>query len=117
MDKLLSQNDGIQLSCIQVNKENHSELLSMTNADDSSQPIPHIIHTFIESQTEVFVEPTTLPPLRSHNHKITLTQDASPVNYRPYRHSAIQKNIIEKQVVELLQQGFIRPSTIPFPLL
>ena len=52
--------------------------------------------------------------MRSHNHQIVLTHRATPVNSGPYRHSALQKNIIEKQVADLLQQGFIQPSTSPF---
>ena len=36
------------------------------------------------------------------------------MNSRPYRHTALQKNIIEKMVSDLLTQGFIQPSTSPF---
>ena len=73
---------------------------------------PQQIQLFLEEQRAVFAEPTSLPPMRSHNHKIN--PGATPVNSRPYRHSAIQKNVIEKQVADLLQQGFIRPSCSPF---
>ena len=114
MDKLITNEEGIQLFCIKVNTEGHSGLLTMVGSDDNSQAIPHFIKSFIDDHSEVFAEPTTLPPMRSHNQQIILSNGASPVNCRPYRHNAMQKNIIEKQVADLLQQGFIQPSTIPF---
>ena len=57
--------------------------------DDSELQLPSSIKLFLEEQKVVFTEPTSLPPLRSHSHKITLISDASPVNSRLYRHSAI----------------------------
>ncbi|XP_042059529.1 uncharacterized protein LOC121804042 [Salvia splendens] len=114
MSKLLSHTDGIQLCCIQMNEEGHSDLFTMKS--DSTVVLHHSpqIQSLLEEHSSVFAEPSTLPPMRSHNHKITLLPEAAPVSSRPYRHSALQKNIIEKQVSELLQQGFIRPSSSPF---
>lgn len=114
MNKLLAHGDGIQLCCIQINGDGHPELLALENSVQEEQSVPPFIHSFLEDQSGVFAKPTCLPPLRSHNHQIVLTHGAAPVNSRPYRHTALQKNIIEYQVGELLQQGFIRPSSSPF---
>ncbi|XP_042012423.1 uncharacterized protein LOC121760896 [Salvia splendens] len=113
MNKILSQSEGVQLCCIQMNNEGHSELFAV-QSNEEQQQIPQAIQTFLDEHHSVFAEPTTLSPMRSHNHKISLIPDAPPVYSRPYRHSALQKNIIEKQVADLLQQGFIQPSSSPF---
>ena len=43
----------------------------------------------------VFQVPTTLPPVRSHDHRITLEPGAGLVDVRPYHYPYIQKNEIE----------------------
>ncbi|KAM2757400.1 hypothetical protein PS2_019155 [Malus domestica] len=62
----------------------------------------------------IFVVPTKLPPLRSHDHSIALAPGAKPPNLRPYHYGLIQKTKIEKAVKELLDVGFIRASHNPF---
>lgn len=114
MNKLLTHCEGVQLYCIKVNEEGNTSLLSVENANEKQFEVPATISSFLSFQKSVFAEPNSLPPMRSHNHKIDLIPGASPVNSRSYRHSAIQKNIIEKQVSDLLQQGFIQPSSSPF---
>ena len=60
---------------------------------------------------DVFREPEMLPPHRSHNHHINLVEGAQPVNIRPYRYGALQKDVIEKMTQELLQSGVIQNSS------
>ena len=55
----------------------------------------------------------TLPPVRSHDHRITLEPGAGPVNVRPYRYPHIQKNEIERAIREMLSTRIIRPSFSP----
>ena len=64
--------------------------------------------------SDVFSEPNFVPPRRSLDHAITLQQDAQLVNSRPYRYSPLQKDEIERQVMEMLQAGVIIPSMSPF---
>ncbi|KAF5475612.1 hypothetical protein F2P56_007404, partial [Juglans regia] len=64
--------------------------------------------------TQVFKEPTGLPPMRSHDHRIILKEGTSPISTRPYRYPFYQKSEIEKIVAELLKTGVIRPSSSPF---
>ncbi|KAJ3702738.1 hypothetical protein LUZ61_006443 [Rhynchospora tenuis] len=68
----------------------------------------------VAAYSTVFTDPTTLPPIRSTDHQIPLLHDTVPINIRPYRFSHFQKLEIEKIVEELLQTGYIRPSTSPF---
>eukprot|EP00253_Pinus_taeda_P002220 PITA_02220 len=61
----------------------------------------------------LFQEPKDLPPKREIVHDIHLQQDAPWPNIGMYRLSALGNAEIKKQVQELLEKGFIRPSTSP----
>lgn len=58
----------------------------------------------------MFIEPCGLPPIRSHDHLITLKEGTLPVCARPYRYPLYQKGKIEKIVWELLELGATRMS-------
>jgi hypothetical protein len=55
-----------------------------------------------------------MPPVRSCDHVIPLVSGASPVNIRAYRYPPTLKDEIERQVRDMLDKGFIQPSTSPF---
>jgi hypothetical protein len=61
----------------------------------------------------VFTTPQGLPPQRSRDNQIILT-DSTPVSVRPYRYPFFQKTEIEKLVTDLLASGVIQPSINPF---
>ncbi|KAJ3686458.1 hypothetical protein LUZ61_015622 [Rhynchospora tenuis] len=79
-----------------------------------SKPIPPELLHVVNQFSAVFDTPSSLPPQRSLDHQIPLHPDSQPVNIRPYRFSHFQKLEIEKIVEELLQSGYIRPSSSPF---
>lgn len=54
--------------------------------------------------------PQELPPSRGHEHAITLKDGTYPVSVRPYRYSHLQKNEIEKLILEMLQAKIRQPS-------
>lgn len=62
----------------------------------------------------IFSTPTSLPPVRQYDHKITLLPNTAPVNVQPYRYPHFQKTEIERLVGEMLRDGIIRPSSSPF---
>jgi len=63
----------------------------------------------------LFELPTTLPLHRvSFDHRIPLIDKANPVNKRPYRYPGIKKDVIEKLVQEMLDQGVVQHSTSPY---
>ena len=68
----------------------------------------------LNEYADLFLEPTILPPYREHDHRILLKPDAKPVNVRPYKHSPIQKDLIEKMIQEQLVKRIIQPSVSPF---
>ena len=63
---------------------------------------------------DVFSEPQTLPPHRHLDHHIILKEGVPPINVRPYRYPALQKDVIEKLVQEMLDSGVVRPSQSPY---
>ena len=76
--------------------------------------MPTNIQRILEAYTNVFEEPKKLPPIRDVDHCIPLKEGTEPVNVRPYRYAYFQKAEIEKQVLDMLKVGLIRPSTSPF---
>ena len=56
----------------------------------------------------------SLPPNRTHDHRIELEPGAQPPNRAAYRESAALNDELKKQLTELLQAGVIRPSKSPF---
>ena len=76
--------------------------------------IPIAIATLLLDYKSVFATPEGLPPLRDHEHPITLKEGTQAVSQRLYRYPYYQKNEIENIVKELLSVGFIRNSSSPF---
>ncbi|XP_019227493.1 PREDICTED: uncharacterized protein LOC109208797 [Nicotiana attenuata] len=81
---------------------------------ESPSSIPDKIQDIIAEFPRVFAEPKCLPPRRNHDHQIPLKPEAVPITIRPYRYNYFQKNEIEKQVNEMLNNGIIQPSHSPF---
>jgi hypothetical protein len=76
--------------------------------------VPAQIKDLIHQYGQIFQEPTTLSPSKQYDHSISLLPNYAPVNSRPYRYSAEQKNEIERQVAAMLKAGTIVPSLSPF---
>lgn len=64
--------------------------------------------------SDLFAEPTSLPPQRIRDHRIFLKDGSNPVNVRPYRYPNYQKGEIERLVQEMLTAGIIRASNSPY---
>ena len=63
--------------------------------------------------------PSGLPPTRSVDHRIELKPGSAPTNRPTYRMSPTELDEVKKQIDQLMESGFIRPSKSPFgaPLL
>lgn len=91
--------------------------LFATDVLESSQQKMHLppdIATLLSAFPSVFATPSALPPTRSCDHAIPLVSGASSVNIRAYRYPPTLKDEIERQVQEMLDKGFVQPSTSPF---
>ncbi|CAD6333962.1 unnamed protein product [Miscanthus lutarioriparius] len=83
--------------------------------DSEPEPvIPVEVQQLLTKYSHLFQPPTESPPRRPCDRSIPLLSGAQPVASRPYRYSPILKSEIESQVNEMLQSGFIRPSTSAF---
>jgi hypothetical protein len=100
MDKLLSKNCSgfiIQLNTLSA------------SSDSNTEQLPEISQLLMQF-SDVFAEPTELPPHRSCDHSIHLKDGAIPPALRPYRVPHRQKSEVEKQIQELLSKKLIRTS-------
>ena len=81
------------------------------------------VHQATESTQKILEEfadvvtndpPTEMPPHRDIEHHIDLKEGSKPVWRRQYRLSFEEKKELQKQIAELIEQGFIRPSASPY---
>uniref|UniRef100_A0A803L3P0 Ty3 transposon capsid-like protein domain-containing protein n=1 Tax=Chenopodium quinoa TaxID=63459 RepID=A0A803L3P0_CHEQI len=75
--------------------------------------IPTVVTELLQEYTDIFAEPKCLPPSRAvFDHRIPLEFGSNPVclSIRPYRYPLAQRDIIEKLVQEMLDQGIIQDS-------
>jgi hypothetical protein len=78
--------------------------ITMQDTQGGIQPsMQGVLHEF----SDVFMEPSSLPPSRQIDHSIPLKEGTAPVNVRPYRYAHYQKEEIEKQVQEMLNSGLV----------
>ncbi|CAN1751344.1 Transposon Ty3-I Gag-Pol polyprotein [Linum perenne] len=76
--------------------------------------VPGFLGGVLDKFKDVFNTPTSLPPPRHCDHQIPLVANYKPVNLRPYRYTPMQKDEIEKLVLEMLESQIIQPSHSPF---
>jgi hypothetical protein len=87
--------------------------LLVTDKEAVQLAVPPEMVALLYEFGEVFDKPSGMPPQRSCDHSIPLMQGATPVSARPYRYPPAIKDEIEKQIVQMLQEGIIQHSTSP----
>jgi len=102
--KILQKNDD--LWCV-------LQLYSL-KLEDNIQNLPSEIAALVNKFSDLFEKPTDLPPKRPYDHSVQLIPGAQPFMLRPYRYNPAQKDEIEKQVNELLQNDMIKASVSLF---
>ncbi|RVW35808.1 putative mitochondrial protein [Vitis vinifera] len=88
--------------------------LCLQVAHTKPQNIHSSMREILQEFSDLFTEPSSLPPTREVDHSIALKEGTEPINVRPYRYAHYQKKEIEKQIQDMLQSGLVRPSTSPF---
>ena len=83
--------------------------------DKAPEPHPRAARLLAEF-ADVFPEqlPPGLPPKRSVDHKIELEPGFTPQSRHMYRMSPAENDELNKQLEDLLDHGFIRPSQSPW---
>ena len=89
--------------------------LKLNEALDST-PVPATVKKVLRQFADVMPEqlPKELPPRRGVDHAIELVPGEKPPARAPYRMAIPELNELRKQLTELLEAGFIRPSKAPF---
>jgi len=89
---------------------------TMEEDDRHQETTPPEATKLLKEFSDVFPKelPAELPPKRSIDHWIELTLGAEPPSRSPYWLSYVETNELKKQLADLQQKGFIRPSVSPF---
>ena len=85
-----------------------------TTSAHVTQTTTSLLDELLESFSDLFAEPSGLPPPRSSDHHIVLQPGSQPVAVRPYRYPTTHKDELERQCAAMLQQGLIRRSSSAF---
>ena len=104
----------IQINCMHLEKNGNSQCFANSVNVEQQVEVPKEVQLLLNRYDHLFQEPKQLPPHRNHDHQIPLKEGVSAVNVRPYRHSTLQKDVVERMTQELLENGLIQPSTSPF---
>ena len=108
MKRLVNSSKSFVLMVVKA-KEKENEMAFETCDLKHKDELVKIVSHF----DDVFQDPQGLPPKRGVQHEIQLLQDAPLPNIKMYRLSVVENEEIKRQVMELLAQGIIRPSTSP----
>jgi hypothetical protein len=83
--------------------------------EDVTTPLPRAITNILQEFKDVFPAeiPPGLPPLRGIEHQIDLILGASLPNRAAYRTNPEETKQIQRQVQELLDNGYVRESLSP----
>ncbi|GJX92793.1 putative reverse transcriptase domain-containing protein [Tanacetum coccineum] len=73
-----------------------------------------VIHIPINGETLIIRDQPGLPPVRQVEFQIDLIPGAAPVARAPYRLAPSEMQELSNQLQELIDKGFIRPSTSPW---
>ncbi|XP_026396507.1 uncharacterized protein LOC113291158 [Papaver somniferum] len=81
-----------------LSTENYGFLLELVtlNTFTAKQSLSPGIQQLLSNFSDIFSTPTSLPPERVQDHKISLLPETGPVNVRPCRYPHFQKDEIEK---------------------
>src|SRR5262249_44563867 len=92
--------------------EGESHLISMEKEEESLKTDDVAI---VNEFPDVFLnELLGLPPKREIDIEIDLVPNMEPISKAPYRMAPIELKELKKQLQELLEQGFVRPSVSPW---
>ena len=83
-------------------------------ADPGQAHLLQHIDALQQQYSDVFAEPSGLPPDRGVEHVIPLLPDSQPPFQRMYRLAPSELQEVQRQVADLLAKQLIEPSTSPF---
>ena len=74
------------------------------------------VQNLLDKYSDVFPDelPKELPPKRTVDHRIDLLPDSAPISKPTYKMSLAEMDELRRQLDDLLERGFIRPSSSPY---
>ncbi|WVZ57697.1 LOW QUALITY PROTEIN: hypothetical protein U9M48_008050 [Paspalum notatum var. saurae] len=105
---------GVQENPVKCLLASGTQLYAVTASPDETESVPEMVQELIRKYKQLFVEPTGVSTSKAGRHTIPLLPGTQPFRLRPYRYTPLQKNEIEQQVTQLLQNKMIVESTNPF---
>ena len=104
--------EGEAVANLEESNQRQSEIPGINT--HTPEHVRQIVKRFYDT-SELFKAPTGLPPSRpGHDHKIDLQPGAQPPFRYPFRLAVTESKELEKQLTELLEKGYIHPSSSPF---
>jgi len=90
--------------------------VAMGGDSGQSDLVPDVIASVLEEYGDVMPPklPKQLPPRRAVDHRIELVPGATPPSQPPYRMSPRDLGELRRQLEELIDAGFVRPSKAPY---
>ncbi|KAH9666823.1 hypothetical protein KPL70_020805 [Citrus sinensis] len=102
---VLVQSDTVTSLCALQPVPAIDALPSFSITDTSSLEFPFSLPAqflnLLQQYKHLFLQPSSLPPHRTIDHKIHLLPNTAPVNVRPYRYPHFQKSEMEKLIREM----------------
>ncbi|CAI7733187.1 unnamed protein product [Closterium sp. NIES-53] len=91
-------------------------IFTAPESESSATSLPPPIQDLLKGYTDVFPAdlPAELPPKRAIDHSIRLIPGSTPPVRPTYRMSTAELLELRQQLDDLLEKGFIRPSTSPY---
>jgi len=115
-----SLEDGDLLYMVHVTKADlsgaFSHNLNTVTPDATTEPVDAKLSALLEKYKDCFPAelPNHLPPERNTYHAITLSDDSQPPPRKSYRLSKAETDELNKQILALLEKGYIQPSNSPY---
>ena len=100
-----------------LRKKNHVLMIQVSELDfDLSKPADVRLKALLEEFEDVFPPelPSGLPPVRGVGHSIRVELGSTPPSRPMYRLSPTELDEVKAKVSDLLEKGFIEPSSSPY---
>ena len=107
---------AIKLEQVPLEDEYDAHMAWSNSNQEGEVSIPQPLAALLSEFSDVFSEemPKGLPPTRTTGHTIELVEGAKPT-FRPlYRLSPFEQEEVRTQISDLLDKGWIEPSSSPF---
>lgn len=108
-----SEDEGflLELQNYEIEWEDNYKEETEEKGDEEELPM---IQALLKQYANLIKTPKGLPLKRAVDQRIITLSDRRPINVRPYKYSHVQKEEIEKLVIEMLHVGMIRSSHNPY---